>query len=393
MIKRGMKYDFDRLIDRKGTHSIKWEFMGQLDHRADGDTLPMWVADMDFACPPQILEAIRKRTDREILGYSSEDTRSYWDAVEGWFRRRYQWSVPREHIMISPGVVVGLKYLVRTLTDPGEGIIIQRPVYYPFGRVIEENGRNIINNPLVCDKGYYRMDFKDLEKKASRKETTMMILCSPHNPVGRVWTEEELKRVGDICLANRVILVSDEIHADIVRTGRKHLVAATLFPREDRIITCTAPSKTFNTAGLLASHIIIPRKEHRKAWNREGAHVMLNPLSIAAVESAYTRCDDWVEQMNAYVDGNMEAIGEFLKRELPLARYNVPEGTYLAWINLEKYGYGPEELATRMVKKGKVLFDMGPLFGREGEGFLRMNAACPRSILTEGLRRLKRAMD
>ena len=387
-----MKYQFDEIIDRKNTNSLKWEFMGQLSPKAGETTLPSWVADMDFACPPAVIEALHKRVDRRIFGYSSYETSSYWEAVTGWFERRFSWSVRREDIFISPGVVPAISTLVRQLTGKGDGVIIQNPVYYPFGQVIEGEGRKIANNPLIETDGYYTMDFDHLASLAQDENNVMMILCSPHNPVGRVWTEDELKRVGEICLANNVILVSDEIHFDLIRKDKKHQVLADLFPGEDRIITCTAPSKTFNMAGMQCSHIIISRPEYQKAWERERGHALLNPLSIAAVEAAYTRCDDWVEGINLYLDENMAFIDRYVKERLPRARHRVSEGTYLAWLDLRDYGFTPEELENRMIEKGDVLFDMGAMFGKEGEGFVRINAACPRPLVEECMKRIEKAL-
>ncbi|MDC7222376.1 MAG: pyridoxal phosphate-dependent aminotransferase [Spirochaetales bacterium] len=387
-----MTYDLDEVIDRTNTNSVKWEFMHTLSPKAGETTLPSWVADMDFACPPAVLKALHERVDRRIFGYSSHLTDSYWQAVTGWFERRFSWTVDRKDIFISPGVVPAIGTLVRQLTEKGEGVIIQNPVYYPFARVIESEGRRVVNNSLIEVEGYYSMNFDQLEELAQKAENTMMILCSPHNPVGRVWTREELKRVGEICLANNVILISDEIHFDLIRRGRKHWVLADLFPGEDRIITCTAPSKTFNMAGLQCSHIIISHGPYRKAWMKERAHEMLNPLTIAAVEAAYTECDEWLEKVNLYLDENMATIDRFVKERLPKGRHRISEGTYLAWLDLRDYGYSAEELEERMVVKGDVLFDMGLMFGEEGRGFLRINAACPRSLLEECLRRIEKAL-
>jgi cysteine-S-conjugate beta-lyase len=382
----------DEIIDRKETNSVKWEFMHTLSPKAGEDTLPSWVADMDFSCPPAVIEALHRRVDRRIFGYSSHETESYWQAVTGWFSRRFSWEVERKDIFISPGVVPAIGTLIRQLSSEGEGVIIQNPVYYPFAQVISHEKRQVINNPLIEKEGYYSMNFDQLEELAAQKNNTMMILCSPHNPVGRVWTKEELKRVGDICLKNDVILISDEIHFDLIRDGRKHYVTADLFPGEDRIITCTAPSKTFNIAGLQCSHIVISNRQYKKAWKQERSHEMLNPLSIVAVEAAYTQCDEWLEQVNCYLDENMAYIDQFVKNRLPKARYRVSEGTYLAWLDLRDYGFTAEELEERMIEKGNVLFDMGSMFGDEGRGFLRINAACPRSLLEEALLRIERAL-
>lgn len=388
-----MKYDLDRIVDRKGTNSAKWEFGTILNPKVDADTLPLWVADMDFACAKPIQDAIKKRVDREIFGYSAHYTGEYYRAVCAWMQRRFNWYVHSGDIFISPGVVPAVSNLIKCFSKEGDGIIIQRPVYYPFTTSIEKNKRVVVNNALINNNGYYTMDFDDLEEKAKDPNNKMMVLCSPHNPVGRVWKEEELKRVGDICLENDVILVSDEIHYDIVRKDEKHTVLETLFPGEDRIITCTAPSKSFNLAGMHTSHIIIKNEEYKERWNEVVGMGMLSPLSIWAVQAAFDESEDWLNQVNDYIDGNMKYIKEFLDKHLPKAKYVPAQGTYLAWIDFEAYGIGGEELDKLMVEDAKVLLDGGSMFGPEGKYFQRINVACPRSILHECLVRIANTMN
>ncbi|WP_082760003.1 PatB family C-S lyase [Abyssisolibacter fermentans] len=388
-----MKYDLDRIVDRKGTNSGKWEFGAMINPEVDADTLPLWVADMDFACAKPIQEAIKARTDREIFGYSMCMTGEYYRAVCSWMQRRFGWYVHSEDIFISPGVVPAISNLIKCFTKEGDGVIIQRPVYYPFTTSIENNKRVVVNNALINNDGYYTMDFEDLEAKAKDPNNKMMVLCSPHNPVGRVWKEEELRRVGEICLANDVILVSDEIHYDIVRKGVKHTVIDTLFPKEDRIIVCTAPSKSFNLAGLQMSHIIIKNKEFKERWNEVVGMSASSPLSIWAVQAAFDESEDWLDQVNDYIDGNMNYIKEFLDKHLPKAKYVPAEGTYLAWIDLEAYRIGGEELDKLMVEDANVLLDGGTMFGPEGKYFQRINVACPRSILHECLVRIANTMN
>ena len=383
-----MKYDLDRIVDRRGTNSLKWEFGPMINPKVKADTLPLWVADMDFPCAEPILRALRERIDREIFGYSLHYTGDYFRAVCGWMQRRFGWYVNSEHIVVSPGVVPAISSLIRCFTEKGDGIIIQRPVYGPFAAQIERNGRLVVDNSLVNDDGYYRMDFEDLKRKAADPANTMMILCSPHNPVGRVWSEDELRRVGEICLENDVLLVSDEIHFDIVRKGVKHRVLETLFPGEERIITCTAPSKSFNLAGMQVSHIILRGEEQRQRWEDETGHQMLSPLAIAAVQAAYNEGESWLDQVNGYIDANLEFIADFLRDNLPEAVYRVPEGTYLAWIDLSAYGYSGEELNSLMIEDAGVFFDGGNKFGAQSASFQRINTACPRSILAEALDRM-----
>lgn len=366
--------------------------MDHLSAKAKEDTLPMWVADMDFSCPDPVLEAIHKRVDQKILGYSSCHTQEFYGAISSWFERRFNWTVDSKDIFVAHGVVPAIVSLIRSLTKEGEGVIIQKPVYYPFAQVIKSNGRMVVNNALFNNQGRYEIDFKDLEEKAKRPENTMMILCSPHNPVGRVWTEEELLRLGQICLDNNVTILSDEIHFDLLRKGQTHKVLSTLFPQDDTIIVCTAPSKTFNLAGMNASAIVIRNDEQKRAWKHETGGIMMNPLSIVAVQAAYNECEGWVDQVNEYLDHNMKYIDDYLKENLPLAKHRISEGTYLAWVDLSEYGHTPEKLEDLMIEKGNVLFDMGPLFGSEGNGFLRINAACPLSLLKDGLERISAAL-
>ena len=386
-----MKYNFNQLINRDHTNSVKWEFMQTLSKEINKDTLPFWIADMDFACPAPMLEAIKKRTDNLILGYSMADD-SYHKAVCNWMMRRFSWPVNSEDIVISPGVVEAIKTLILTLTSPGDGIIIQRPVYYPFSAIINLTGRTVSNNALVNRNGDYRINFKELEQKAAKPTNKMLLLCSPHNPVGRVWTEEELRRIIAICLDNDVIPVSDEIHFDLLRKGIKHIPAAKLFPDEDKIITCTAPTKTFNAAGLQISNIIIKNKKFRQKWSAHTGPELPSPLSLAAVKAAYNESEEWLEQLLPYLDENFAFMKHFLDEKLPLARFTIPQGTYLAWVDFSAYGYEDRELARILLKEANVLLEGGTMFGPEGSGFQRINVACPKSTLEQGLKRISAAL-
>ncbi|MGL4338252.1 MAG: PatB family C-S lyase, partial [Turicibacter sp.] len=383
-----MKYNFDEVISRSGTNCVKWEFMNILYQDANQDTLPMWVADMDFPCPQPVIDAIKNRADKRIFGYSAHHTGSFYRSVGSWLQRRLDWYVHSGDIKICGGVVPALGLLVKSLTKEGDGVIIQRPVYYPFTSQIENNDRVVVNNSLINTDGYYTIDFEDLEEKAKDPNNTMMILCSPHNPVGRVWTEEELRHIADICLANDVILVSDEIHYDLMRKGVTHTPVAKLFPNEDRIITCMAPSKTFNLAGMHTSYIIIPNDEHKKKYDTVAGMTMMSPISIVAAEAAHDEGEEWLEQVREYLDGNFEFIGQYLKENLPLAKYVPSEGTYLAWIDLSAYESDGEALDRLVREEANVLLDGGTMFGIEGNGFQRINAACPRSLIKECLDRI-----
>lgn len=396
-----MSYNFDLPVDRSGTNSLKWEFMRKIDPETPEGTLPFWVADMDFACAEPIIEALHARVDRRIFGYSSHETPRYFDAVRGWYRRRFGWEVEPEAIVFSPGIVPAVNYLVEILTKEGEPVIIQRPVYYPFTGAIEARGRRVVNNPLLERDGRYEMDYADLERKADESGARLLILSSPHNPVGRVWTEEELKKLVAVCERRGITIVSDEIHYDLVRRGVRHHPLETVAPQyRDKIVTATAPSKTFNLAGMQLSNLVIHDPALRAAWrDYAGAKLHLelhNALAIEAAEAAFEKGEPWLEELVDYLDGQAEFLGRFLAERLPAARYRVPEGTYLAWIDFSAYGGkrpgDAEALVRRLTREARVMLEAGSLFGPEGEGWIRLNFACPRSILAEGLERVAKAL-
>lgn len=388
-----MKYDLDKIIDRKGTNSVKWEFMQMLAPDCRENTVPFWVADMDFQCAEPILKALHSRTDRMIFGYSSHRTTDYFDSVCGWYRQRFNWEVKADDIFFSPGIVPAIAYLIEILTKEGEGIIIQTPVYYPFINMVKSHDRKLITNSLIDIHGYYEIDFEDLEEKAREPDTKVLILCSPHNPVGRVWKEEELKRLASICFKNNVIIISDEIHCDLLRKDIRHIPLETLIPdEENRIITCVSASKTFNMAGMLMSNIIIHDKNIKKKWkeyveDRLGLF-MANPLSIVATLAAFKDGEEWLEQVLDYIDENMAFIDRFLKEHLPEAEFRIPEGTYLVWIKVNAYGRVKEDLMPRILSEGNILIEHGGMFGIEGTDYIRLNVACPKSLLKEGFERL-----
>jgi len=377
----------------KKINSVKWDFMHIQDKRAKADTLPFWIADMDFPCPPPLLEAIRGRLVEMPLGYSMVDEK-YRSIVCSWMKKKFSWTISPSSLFTSAGVVRALKDLILCLTNPGDGVIIQQPVYYPFAAIIRHSKRTLVNNPLQHTNGHYTIDFVDLRKKAKNPSTTMMILCSPHNPVGRVWTEDELRQVGEICQENSVQLISDEIHFDLLRKNISHTPIATMFPEDDTVITCTAPSKTFNTAGLQISNIIINNPLLQKKWRLQtGGEEFTSPLSITAVKAAYTQCDDWLAQLIDYLDANFLFMQDFLEQNLPEIRFTIPEGTYLGWIDFSRYGLTDQDLATVLIERGNVLLEGGTIFGPEGTGFQRMNVSCPRTTLEEDLQRIAKAFS
>ncbi len=388
-----MAYDFDTVLCRTGTDSVKYSpsIARRMQPLLPDDFIPLWIADMDFACPPEVLAAMHARLDRGILGYSAVEMPEYGALVSGWMRRRFGWDPDPGSLVLSAGVVQALETLVSLLAKPGEGVILQPPVYGPFLRSILRAGCRPVESPLRDEGGgRYAMDFDDLERKAADPSTTLLLLCSPHNPVGRVWREEELRRMARICFDHGVRIVSDEIHADLTRLGVRHVPLASLFPDDPRIATCTAPSKTFNLAGNALAHVHLPDSDARAAWECDHAHHP-NPLSIAAVRAAYAQGDAWLDELRAYLDGNLARIGTVLAERLPRAVYRVPEGTYLAWIGFPGTGLAGPELLAVAARDAGLLLDCGERYVSHGEGWLRLNAACPRSLLDAALDRFCRA--
>jgi cystathionine beta-lyase len=382
-----MKYDFDRVIDRRNTYSIKYD---PASRGKPDDVLPLWVADMDFAAPPCVIDALVSHARHEIFGYSEPDT-AYFSVIRNWFENRFNWSVEREWLTVTPGVVNALYIAVRALTEPGDGIVIQQPVYYPFESSVRQTGRNLLVNELVYNDGRYSINFDDFEEKI--KDAKLFVMCNPHNPAGRVWTSEELVRMGEICLKHGVTVVADEIHQDFIFPGHKHLVFAALDPRfADITVTCTAPSKTFNLAGLSHANIFISNETLRGKFKQEYARCGLSQpgvMGLVACKAAYQGGEDWLEQLLVYLAGNMSLIKEFVQAHIPKIKFIEPEGTYLAWLDCSGLGFSAQELETVITEKCKLWLSNGRSFGRGGDGFFRMNAACPRSVLSEALARLK----
>lgn len=386
-------YNFDDLIDRRNTNCMKWDRLEELF----GGTglLPLWVADMDFSAPPAVLKAIKERTNHPIFGYNYSSD-EYYQAVISWMKRRHNWKIDREWILFTPGVVPALSYSVKAYTEPDDNIIIQSPVYRPFYTTIENNGRNIITNPLIYRDGRYFMDYEDLEAKIDSK-TKLLILCSPHNPVGRVWTKEELTKLGEICLKNDIIIISDEIHFDIVYKGYDHTVLANVSPEiRERCIICTAPSKTFNIAGLQISNIIIPNNELREKYSLEleKDHIIRpNVFGEGALVAAYNESEDWLDSLLEYLEKNRDFFISFVDKNIPQLKVVKPEGTYLLWVDFSDLGMNSEELRDFLVNKCKLAVNPGEMFGKESGLFQRFNIGCPRSILEEALIRIEKAVN
>ena len=389
-----MKYDFDKLIDRTGTASYKWDQSEKLFGRAD--VLPLWVADMDFRPPQEVVDAIVARAEQGIYGYTIR-SQGYYDAIIGWLERRHGWSIKQEWLSSAPGIVPALSLMVQAFTNPGDGVILQSPVYYPFYDVIKMNGRSVVDNALILqDDGRYAMDFDLLEQQA-QGGAKMLLLCTPHNPGGRVWTREELERVAEIARKYDLLVVADEIHHDLVFSGHKHIPFASL--SEDaaqRSITCIAPSKTFNLAGLQVAAVVIPDEGRRTKYN-----ALLKTLSIhmesyfgiTAMESSYKHGDEWLDQLLAYLEGNLNSLTDFVAERLPQIKLIRPEGTYMAWLDCNAISGSPQQLKKLMFEKAGVAFTEGSIFGKQGNGYLRVNFACPRSLLLQALEQFATAVN
>lgn len=386
-----MQYNFDEIVSRAGTQSEKYDGAKAHNPYLSEPFVPLWIADMDFACAPPILDAMRRRLDRRILGYSAIVDPTYFAAVTNWMQRRFGWRVEREWITFSSGVVATLFATVQQFTRAGDEVLLMTPAYAPFNRAAAELGRTPVYSRLLEEDGFYTVDWDDFEKKAARRECKLFFLCSPQNPTGRVWTKEELTRIGEICFANDVLVVDDEIHADVLRAGVSHLPLGKLFPNEARIITCTSPSKTFNIAGNRHANIIIPDEGIRTAFSSSAYCGHPGALAIDAAKAAYDECECWLDQLNAYLDGSFALTDAFLKAQLPQARFHIPQGTYLAWIDLSALCATEDEL-DRAASGAGVYVQFGKDFVDNGDRHARVNLACPRSVLTEGLERMCAAL-
>ncbi len=381
-----MKYNFDEIIDRTGTSATKME---SLPKGCPDDALPLWVADMDFACAEPILKALHERIDKKIFGYTMYDTDECLGAVLNWYKKRYGWEEQKENLFFCGGIVSAYAVLLNLLTKEGEGVVIQRPIYYPFTMKANSNGRQIVDSPLIYADGNYTIDFDDLDKKMAEPNNKVLVFCSPHNPAGRVWTEEEIRKVVDICKKYDKWIICDEIHCDLLRCGMTfHPILKVAPDYADRIAVCTAPSKTFNLAGMKTSNIVIHNKELQAAWKELiGGKLSMNgagTLGLTAMIAAYNEGEEWLEQLKEYLDGNFAYIDAFLKEHLPKAHMVPSEGTYLAWIDFNGYVDGDaEKLEEIMQKKARVALDEGYIFGDAGRGFERINIATPRSVVED----------
>lgn len=393
-----MKYNFDKIVDRKNSNSIKWD-SGELlrtfgiTERFDEDTISLFVADMDFPCPEPIIEALHKRVDRRIFGYSSHlPNDSYFEAVQAWFLRRHNWEINKEAITWCPGTVEAINLAVKTFSEKGDGVIIQQPVYSPFMSVVKTNERKIVNNQLINNNGYYEIDFEDLEAKAKDSSTSMFILCSPHNPVGRVWTEDELKKMAEICLKNGVTLIADEIHGDLIRKESIHHPICKLVD-DDRIISCTAINKTFNVAGLHCTNVIINNDLMRKQFSKVMGMKLPSPFAIEALIAAYNESEDWLDQVNDYISLNFKWLDTFLKERLPFVKFTIPEGTYIGWMDFKDSGLSSKEVHQKIFIDANVVLEDGEMFGAGGEGFQRICVPSPLPLIEEAMERIAKEFE
>lgn len=387
--------EFDIVRERRGTDSLKYDYTA-IKGKPD-DALPLWVADMDFPVADEIHDALAERIDHGIFGYSDDADGSYYDSLSAWYQGRFDYATRPEWLVKTPGVVYAICTAIRAYTRKGDAVLIQEPVYYPFRESILDNERRVVVNELQCRDGHYEMDLVDFERKIVENGVKLFILCSPHNPVGRVWSKEELTAMGDICVKHGVLVVADEIHADFVCEGHRHLVFAGLKPEySDITITCTAPTKTFNLAGLQISNILIANRTLRHAFRKElnaAGYSQPNVMGLVACRAAYAHGARWLAELRTYLQENLAYLRDFLAAELPQIHLVEPEGTYLVWLDCKALGLSGAELDDFMVQKAKLWLDDGNMFGQGGEGFQRINIACPRATLTEALARLKTAVD
>lgn len=384
------KYDFDKLTERRGTNSYKW------DTPVDADVLPMWVADMDFEVAPAITKALQERVTQGIFGYTMVPD-SYYEAIVDWFKRRHGWTLERDWILYTTGVVPAVSCALKALTLPGEKVLVQTPAYNCFFSSIANSGCQLAENELVYEGGTYHVDFDDFERKCADEKTTVFLLCNPHNPAGRVWKREELERMNDICLKHGVKVVSDEIHCELVMPGFRFVPFASVSAAcRDNCVVLNSPSKAFNIAGLQIANIICADAAVRRRIDRAvniNEVCDVNPFGVLALQAAYTAGEEWLDELNAYIHGNYELVKDFVAAEMPKLKVVRMEGTYLVWLDVMGLESTSDELTDKLLKEAKVMVNSGTMYGRRaGEGFIRLNIACPRARLLEGLKRMGRCL-
>jgi cysteine-S-conjugate beta-lyase len=388
-----VKYNFDRPLDRRNTCSLKWDYCERI--LGEPDVIPMWVADMDFPAPPPVVEALKARASHPAYGYPIVPD-SFWQSIISWLKARHGWEVSRDWLTRGPGVVPSLNFCVRALTQPGDRVAVQTPVYFPFFSAVEKNGRRLVRSPLRYQSGRWTIDFDDLARKLG-DGVRLLILCSPHNPVGRVWTRQELAEVGRLCQERDVLVVSDEIHADVVFKPHFHVPFGSLSPGlAERTVTLWAPSKAFNLPGLNTSFVVAANRKLLELYQLESERAgfeMGNIFGLTALEAAYTHGAEWLDEALVYIAGNVDFMAEFVRKRLPLLDFIRPEGTYLGLLDCRRLGLDDKALGEFFLRRAKVYFNAGLKFGEEAAGFVRVNLACPRSRLAEALERIERALQ
>ena len=395
--------NFDQILNRRAYPSFKWHDQALQEHFGNDQALPFWVADMDFPAPPAVLESLQKRVEHGVFGYEYK-TDGYFDALLGWYANRHQWTIDPAHIEACPSVLNAVSILINQHSEAGDGVIIQPPVFFEFRQIIRSNGRRIVKNPLLFENGRverersgrYQIDFADLEIKAANPKNKLLILCNPHNPIGRVWTREELTQVGVICQQHNVLIIADEIHGDIIYPPHRYTPLASISKELAQIsFTCLSPAKTFNIAGMVDAITVIPNETHRAQF-RDFAHRYqinkTNVFALAAIEAAYRQGEPWLDELLTYLQSNVDFLRAYLQKNIPQISLVEPEGTYLVWLNFAGLGLDAKALERFLAQKAQIALNPGYWFGREGAGFARMNIACPQSILQEALVRLARAV-
>ena len=388
-----MKYDFDKLINRKNTNSLKYDFA--IERKRPEDAIPLWVADMDFATLDEVKNALIEKANYGVFGYSEPKER-YFKAINNWFKVNHNWDIDTSKVVLACGVVLAIAATIRALTKENDAVLICQPVYYPFEETIKVNNRKLVVSELKNINNHYEVDFNDFEKKIVENDVKLFILCNPHNPVGRVWTREELERIGDICLKHNVFVISDEIHADFTYEGHKHIVFATVKKEfENNCIVCTAPTKTFNLAGLHISNIYIPNDDVRRNYKLEMAKIgysQSNVMGIIACQAAYESGALWLKELKEYLKSNLDFVRDYINNNLKDISLIEPEGTYLLWLDCRKLNLSNRELHDLINNKAKVWVDDGYVFGEGGSGFIRINIACPKQTLYKALENIRKVL-
>nr|WP_288564246.1 MalY/PatB family protein [uncultured Romboutsia sp.] len=387
-----MKFNFDKIIDRTNNFSAKWSEMNK--NFGTNNLLPMWVADMDFLTAPCVMEALKDRLEQGIFGYTTRPS-SYNESIVNWLDNRFSWKINQEWLMFSPAVITSISLLIQNLTQKNDKIMIQEPVYSPFHNIVESNERSLVISPLVkLDDGSYVMDYEDIESKI--KDVKIFILCNPHNPVGRVWTREELTRLGEICLKHNVLVISDEIHSDIILKNHKHTPFASISKEfRENTITCMAPTKTFNLAGLQSSFLVISNPYYYEVMDKAFSILDIkrnNAFSLVATEAAYNYGEDWLYELIKYIEDNVDFAIDYIKNHMPQLKVKKPEGTYLLWVDFSNLNVDKKDLKNALINKGRIALSDGSSFGIGGDGYYRINLACPRSMVLEGLKRIEFAI-